>query len=203
MKILTNNISEENSCDEFSTFNALGFFDQEILHSNILRYLFDHKENHGMFSYFLELFLKEMEDSDYNQDRGLNFDDLVLSDYSVMREFKLDDCYFDLFIVSPKSKTVILIENKIASDQSRDQLVNYYKKIKEFLPEYKVYPIYMTLRSLNPRTNHYYKADYAMLHSCIQRVLGLIENEACKLFLSQYNNLLYQLDQYYNKKRAV
>lgn len=198
MKIKLNEIVE-NEEFKFSILETLGIFDQEIIHSNMIKFLFDHTEKHGLYSSFLESFLKEVEEDEYNIERNLDFSDLELLDYKIFREFKLGNCYFDLFIVSQKTKTVILLENKVSGDQHNNQLSIYLNTIKQYLPQYKVYPIYLTLKSDNPRTIGYYKADYSMLYHCLKRLLNCIENIELKSFLEEYLLLLYQLDQYYNK----
>ena len=117
-------------------FEILKSKDFEIRHSNMLAYLLNPSENHGLGSKFVEKFLREIGD-----DPKLflvNYDSFI-----VKREWE----NIDLLLYSSEDKIVVAIENKIHSGEHSEQLKTYWDRVekeKEF-EGYKKHYIYLTL----------------------------------------------------------
>ena len=117
--------------DDFNLFDVLRITNMEIRHSNILAWIFDPNENHGLGDSFIKSFITKVV-SKCNQNKYSAFD-LLLQDfysYQVYRESN----HMDIVLVSREEKTAVIIENKIWSGESSHQLNDYLEKSKT---EYK------------------------------------------------------------------
>lgn len=120
-----------NWTDDFNLFDVLKITNSEIRHSNILAWLFDPNENHGLGDNFIKSFINKVV-SKCDQYKYNAFD-LLLQDfysYQVYRESK----HMDIVLLSKEEKTAVIIENKIWAGESTHQLNNYLEKSKT---EYK------------------------------------------------------------------
>lgn len=120
-----------NWTDDFNLFDVLKITNSEIRHSNILAWLFDPNENHGLGDNFIKSFINKVV-SRCDQYKYNAFE-LLLQDfhsYQVYRESK----HMDIVLVSKEEKTAVIIENKIWAGESTHQLNNYLEKSKT---EYK------------------------------------------------------------------
>ncbi len=123
----------DNWTDDFNLFDVLRITNMEIRHSNILAWLFDPNENHGLGDAFIKSFITKVV-SMCNQNKYDVFN-LLLQDfysYQIYRESK----HMDIVLASHEEKTAIVIENKIWSSESTHQLSDYLEKSKK---EYKDY----------------------------------------------------------------
>ncbi len=113
--------------DDFNLFDVLRITNLEIRHSNILSWIFDPNENHGLGDSFIKSFItKVVSKCDQNE---YNPFDLLLQDfysYQVYRESN----HMDIVLVSREEKTAVIIENKIWSGESSHQLNEYLEKSK-------------------------------------------------------------------------
>ena len=117
--------------DDFNLFDVLRITNIEIRHSNILAWIFDPNENHGLGDSFIKSFITKVV-SKCDQNKYSAFD-LLLQDfysYQVYRESN----HMDIVLASREEKTAVIIENKIWSGESSHQLNDYLEKSKT---EYK------------------------------------------------------------------
>jgi hypothetical protein len=107
----------------FTVFDVLGTADYEIRHSNVLSWLLDQSGNHGQGSAFLEL-LWEQFTAEMTQPKP------TFGDYSVDREGSNEEEKIDLLLRSKGSDWLIVIENKLFSPETGDQLDRYFHYIE-------------------------------------------------------------------------
>ena len=194
-------INETPCIDYFDLFEVLDMKTNEIKHTAILSWLFDYKESHGVESTILKSFLEELFEDEYNSQRiGLLPEQIQLEDYKILRELNTFKGIFDLLIVSEKTKTVILIENKITAPAGKDQLDRYKSFLEEYYPNFSRILIFLTLKNTDPRTDGYLKANYGMLYHVLRKKLGHFETEELRNFIEQYMYLLRDLDSTFNQK---
>lgn len=132
----------DNWADDFNLFDVLKITNMEIRHSNILAWLFDPNENHGLGDSFIQSFMtKVVSKCDHNR---YNSFDLLLQDfysYQIYREYH----HMDLVLLSREEKTVCIIENKIWAGESPTQLNEYREKAKkEYLDCDNIIYIFLT-----------------------------------------------------------
>lgn len=112
----------------FTVFDVLGTADYEIRHSNVLSWLLDQSGNHGQGSAFLEL-LWEQFTAETTQPKP------TFVDYSVDREGANEEEKIDLLLRSKGSDWLIVIENKLFSPETGDQLDRYFHYVERRYPD--------------------------------------------------------------------
>lgn len=128
-------------------FDILKISKKEIKHSNMLGWLFNATESHGMGDKFISLFMQTLVST--NQIPNTRILDYLLLDFynfSVYREWK----NIDLLLVSHKEKIAIAIENKVFSHEHDNQLNRYRKQLEEIYPDYQRIYIYLTPEGESP-----------------------------------------------------
>lgn len=121
----------ENWTDDFNLFDVLRITNMEIRHSNILAWMFDPNENHGLGDSFIKAFITRVVAK--CAPHKYSAFDLLLQDfysYQVYRESN----HMDIVLASRQEKTAIIIENKIWAGEASHQLNTYLKKSRT---EYK------------------------------------------------------------------
>lgn len=185
--------------NSFNTLKILKLENHEIRHSNILAWLMNPKENHGLNDYFLRKMVEHLilidENSSNVQYKTVGeVLDHSLMDSHVFREVKtMNNRYIDLLIINQQLKTVFLIENKFYSTESKDQLDDYLNFIKETFKDFKIIPIYLTLDGEEPSNKQYFILTYERIESILNAVLMLYKdrlNANAYQFIEDYNGVL-------------
>ena len=185
--------------NSFNTLKILKLENHEIRHSNILSWLLNPKENHGLRDYFLRKMMEHLiliDDNSHNQQyetigRILNHS---LMDSHVYREVKTDkNRYIDLLVVNHSLKTIILIENKFYSSESENQLDDYLNFIQHIFDGFTIIPIYLTLDGENPSNPEYFILTYEKIESILQTDSYVISDELSGnvyTFIEDYDQIL-------------
>ena len=180
--------------NEVNLMELLGVAHKELQHSNILAWLFDPKESHGLGDYFLKEFIKlYYKENDYDNlgsDASgitvfdfirLNFDDLII---------KREDRNVDIILLSYSNRLVIAIENKVHTSEHSNQLGKYKDQIEEDYKDFnhKVY-IYLTLFPQEPSDDDYTAISYDLISNVINNIIesdAQSINKNIRFVLSQY-----------------
>lgn len=125
--------------DRFNLFDVLKITRTEIRHSNVLAWLLDPHENHGLGSTVLQGFVRFAASS--FEDRDM-FGELLmdLSSFTVQREWKK----IDILALSDENKYAIVVENKIDSREHSDQLNRYRSIVEKAHPGWKIRYIFLS-----------------------------------------------------------
>ncbi len=159
-----NDLSEWTS--KFNLFDVLKISRTEIRHSNVLSWLLNPSENHGLGDSVLRGLIQFVVSS-YSDDIDV-FDALLLDchDFVLQREWHS----IDILAVSDNQKYVIAIENKIDSKEHDNQLSRYRRIVNDTYPSYKTVLVYLTPdgdESSDPES--WYSMSY-------KDILAIIEN---------------------------
>lgn len=182
--------------NEFNPFSVLKLDHYEIRHSNMLAWLLQPSENHGLRDQFLKKLLGEIIESGNSEEpidltaqeiEGWDFSDAV-----VMREYK----YIDVLLVSKVNKFVLLIENKVRAGLGEEQLQRYWGVVEEDYPGYQVLPVFLTLQGDEPNHGKYYSFSHARVYENLKHTVselkGHLEPNVAD-FLHYYIKLLGRL----------
>lgn len=126
---------------KFNLFDVLKITRAEIRHSNMLGWLLNPNENHGLGDAFLRGILQRLVEND--SDGRYDVFNVLLMDlysFSVMREWK----NIDILLISPDEKTAIAIENKVGSHEHSNQLNRYREILEQEYPEYSRLCVFLT-----------------------------------------------------------
>ncbi len=118
--------------NKVNIFDVLGITRAEIRHSNMLGWLMDPNQNHGLGDCVLRGILKLVTDDlprDYRS-------------FIVRREAN----YIDILAVSNSEKYVLSIENKVDTGEHDNQLMRYKQYVDSTYPGYRQVLIYLTPR---------------------------------------------------------
>lgn len=188
----------ENLISEFNIFETLNLTYAEIRHSNFLGWLLDPSENHGLGSYFIKQFLKQIASSNksYFSSIDISLFDFELFNYNnveVRREWNAIDV---LLVINENNKKVIVaIENKIKTSEHSNQLQRYkdiIKREKEFSNYIHLF-IYLTPENITPSDEDWIPFNYDAI---AELLYGLLEHKKSTLnpnihfFISQYLTIL-------------
>ena len=126
--------------DSFNLFDVLKITRVEIRHSNMLAWLLDPNENHGLEKNVLEEFIRFAIVSGGCELSVFDLLKITYEDFCVYREWN----HLDILAVSKQSKIVLCIENKFDSGEGYRQLERYRKWIYDAYPEYQKVLIYLS-----------------------------------------------------------
>lgn len=156
--------------NKFNLFDILKITRTEIRHSNMLAWLLNPNENHGLGDSIIRGFIQYVATT-FIEDMDV-FDTLLMDchDFTIQREWH----NIDLLAVSSNEKFVLCIENKIDSGEHDNQLNRYRKIVEDTYPDYGKMYIY-----LSPEGIEASEPDYWCSMS-YQDVLGIIENVKMK-----------------------
>lgn len=110
----------ENLLQEFNIFETLKLTHSEIRHSNIIAWLLNPVENHGLSSYFLKQFFKFIVTTNraFFEQLSISLFDFELFTYNnvqIVREWNNIDIL--VIIIENDKKVVVAIENKIKTSE--------------------------------------------------------------------------------------
>ena len=133
----------------FNLFSVLRIEKAEIRHSNILAWLLNPNESHGLRDTFLRRFISRLLMENDQIPIALTPAQIELikfSDIEVMREWN----NIDVLVRSHNEKWCLLIENKIGSKESKGQLEKYINVVKKDVPNYQIISVLLTLEGDEP-----------------------------------------------------
>ena len=182
--------------NEINIFKVLQCHGHEIRHSNILAWLMDPKESHGLNDIILQEFV--------NKHCSKIFGDLDSENVEIFREKPArggSNYRYDILIIDNKNKKLILVENKWNCSTSCEQLSNYSRTLEIEYPEYQKQCIILeksdsaSVDIPEAWLNLKYKSDILPLISNIQT-----NNEKLKLILNNYKEILNETE---NENKAL
>lgn len=146
---------------EINIFDILKVSRMEIKHSNVLGWLLDPNENHGLGESFLYRLLCGISRS-LPVDFSLELLSSDLYSFKVLREWK----NIDILVVSDKNKKVIAIENKIGAREHKrngsdeSQLSYYEKTVRQKYSSYTPLFVYLTPEGEIPSNDNWMIVTY-------------------------------------------
>ena len=159
---------------KFNLFDVLKVSKTEIRHSNMLAWLLNPNENHGLGDAYLRGIFQRLVENDLNGRYDI-FKILLLDmfSFSVYREWN----NIDILLVSKNEKVLMAIENKVGSCEHSNQL-NRYRNILE--KEYEDYQrIYVFLTPDGEEPSDIENWDILTYNDVVE----VLENICCKIEL--------------------
>ena len=169
---------------DFTVFDVLGTADYEIRHSNVLSWLLASDGSHGLRSSFLELLWTQ-----FGHEHDLP--SLPLIDYTVDREGANEDEKIDLLLRAEDQGWVIVIENKLFSPETGDQLDRYFRYIEHRYSDvpHRLY-FYLTPDGIGPAreedSSNWLPVSYLAVKQAVSDFLANPLPDRMKDFLLQY-----------------
>ena len=175
-------------------FDTLRITRTEIRHSDFLCWLLDPGENHGLGDIFLRKFLRDIFSDEKVSGRSIiDADILDLSGIDIRREW----CHIDILIILEKD--VIVIENKIDSQDHSNQLMRYKEIVDSAFSDKKIYKhyVYLTQQGTDPineiSQDYYSNYSYREIVEILKTILEIHDNSIptrTKIYIEDYYNML-------------
>ena len=142
--------------DKFNIFDVLKASRNEIRHSNMLAWLLDANENHGLGDNYTKHFFQNLIQNSDIEENIFKFMLMDFYSFSVYREWK----NIDIMLLSEEEKVVVVIENKIGSHEHDNKRVRYEHIINSEYPDYKKIFIYLTPDGEEPSSDNWIVFTY-------------------------------------------
>ncbi len=139
----------ETKLSGFNIFESIGAVRQELRHSEFLSFLLNPSENHGLGESILKSTLIDViANNDFNTITALEIELSSFDNVEVRREWR----NIDILIIHEDLKTVLAIENKVDSSESRYQLKTYSQTLNEvFGDSYRILKVFLTPDGIPPQ----------------------------------------------------
>ena len=186
----------ENLLQEFNIFETLKLTHSEIKHSNVIAWLLNPSENHGLSSYFLRQFFKFIVSANraFFEQLPISLFDFELFKYTnieVRREWKNTDIL--VIIIENDKKVVVTIENKVKTAEHSNQLTKYRDIVENDFKDFVKLFVYLTPDNLIPSDDAWIPFTYDTISDVIKDILNYKKDSLSSnvvSFLSQYNTIL-------------
>lgn len=158
--------------NKFNLFDVLKISRVEIRHSNMLAWLLDPNEGHGLSDMVLRGIIQKIVSNAEHLDLDI-FGTLLMDfhNFSVLREWR----NIDLLAVSDIGKFVLCIENKIGSREHSNQLNRYMKIINNEYPDYQKLFVYLTPDGEEASNQHWKVLSYQDILHVITAAIEKVE----------------------------
>lgn len=182
----------ERQISKFNIFEALGVTRQELRHSDFLAFILDPSRKHGLGDYVIKNILKEVlsgnsVDSVVN---AIEIDVMDLDGLEVRREWR----NLDILLIDKSNELVIVVENKVGSDENENQLRTYSNRVEELYPNFHKIKIFLTPEGREANQDkdwlaYSYEAIERQLEKVIESKSNVIGQEILSL-ITHYNEML-------------
>lgn len=180
--------------NEFNMFDVLKISRTEIRHSNMLGWLLDPNESHGLGDTFLYRVVSKLSQNIDSQ-TALRFLSADFYSFNVYREWN----HIDILLISHQYKLVMAIENKVGSHEhnsnqkDESQLITYKRKINSQYNDYTKIFIYLTPDGERPSDDEWILLDYSDIVAILEKVYASKHNsmgtEVSLLIKNYINNI--------------
>lgn len=172
---------------QFNIFRVLKLENYEIRHSNMFAWLLTPSQSHGINAAFFKKFLNTVS-SKSNVEIKYDESDII----KVYRE----QDNIDILVVNETKEYLLLIENKINSNQHDDQLERYAQIVKQKFQDYKRFYIYLKPEENEKIPEEYLYISYSDIIEILKEIIKLVQNPEVKILLNHYIEIF---DNRYNK----
>jgi|GEM_PF-2494017 len=150
-------------------FAILGAVHNELRHSNMLGWLMDTNAAHGVRESFLKRFLREVCQDERSSISQLEVEKLDFENVEVRREWN----NIDLLIIFKTH--VLVIENKIWSKETGNQLVRYKSIAEENFPDRTKIYVFLTPEGYEPQheKDTYVPLSYQTVIEALHRIMEI------------------------------
>ncbi|WP_430471231.1 PD-(D/E)XK nuclease family protein [Thalassospira lucentensis] len=181
--------------NRFNPIRVMRMEGMELRHSNILAWLLDPLESHGLGDRFLKAVLSEAlrGESSKGCPSALDITQADLQDIEVRREW----LHIDIFLLSRRNNWAFIIENKFHASQSNGQLAKYIQKARAAFEEEEgeldIRGIFLTLHDEEPEEPSYATIGYDAICDLLGRTVqaeGQSLGREVSVFLAHYIEII-------------
>ena len=170
----------------FNIFSTLKIVKTEIRHSNVLAWLLDPYESHGLKDYFTKQLVRSIYLENVNYFKNMNLESIFLWDFDQAEIFREKD-NIDILLIDNENHFVLAIENKISSNEHDNQLTRYKEIIKKRYPSnhFKHFFVFLTSEEDEASDNEWINVSYELILKIIEKSLPLLKDNV-RVFVQDY-----------------
>ena len=181
---------------EFDAFTFLGLSESEAIHSKVLAWLLDPRENHEVGELFLRNFLLETQavTPEFVQVVDWTTTEVQREWHNIVNDRK---GFLDILVLNHKARFACAIENKIFSAEHSEQLSRYRRALESAYPRHRRIHYFLSPQGTHPSSqkeqDHWKPVDYRKVLRLVELTIenGVVpENGAVLAFLRQYASTL-------------
>ena len=162
---------------QFNIFKILKLENYEIRHSNLIAWLLNPYDTHDLGSAFLSKFLSVINDEiKYEKTDSIE----------IFREQE----NIDILVLNHTQKYLILIENKINSNQHDNQLERYQSIVNAKLSDYIKYFVYLKPENNEEIMSEYKYVSYKSIKNILENLIQQNIKQETALILKNYVQIL-------------
>jgi len=155
---------------KFNLFEALKLVWHEVRHSDFLAYLLDPKQNHGLSDRFLKALLQSAVKGGANSSvTPIDIDVWNLTSAEVHREWQ----NIDIFVHDETNRLVVIVENKVQSEEHSNQLARYYELVAKEYAGWRIVAIYLTREGDSPSDERFIACGYDQVCDLVEKLVNL------------------------------
>ena len=183
---------------QFNVFRSLKIETMEIRHSNVLAWLLDPDESHGLSDIVLKKVLSNLLLLSEKEIPGISAARVELLDFTdieVLREWK----NIDVLVIDRSNRLVLFFENKIYSGEKKGQLLKAKHIIELEFPNYIHIPVFLTLtgeEASGDNKKYYIPYSHFQLSLILEKLYTQRKSqlaEPVQMFLRHYLDTLRRL----------
>ncbi len=182
---------------KFNIFQMLGIKTNELSYSRVLAWLLNPQANHNLDDHFLRKFLKKLSKNHpkYFNDMNIEFIDIdcvQLEDIQVSVEKSIiSRKRLDIFVKlnKEKEKWILVIENKLRSEESFQQTKFYSNELNINYSDYKKICVFLTPEGKKPSSEYFISFTWSGIYEILEDILENIEIiEEIEVIIKQFKN---------------
>ncbi len=157
----------------FNIFSVLRATNNELRHSNILAWLLQPNESHGLGDRFLRRWLMNLVRG-ATRERAptlAEIDSAEIRSVEVLREWRHIDVLVRIRLHDEEHPWIIAIENKVDATQGDDQLATYRRRVDDAFSDARRLLVFLTMFEEEPADGSWISADYATLAAVLRAVV--------------------------------
>jgi hypothetical protein len=176
--------------DPFNIFSTLKIVNNEIRHSNVIAWLLDPFESHGLNDFFTKNFVREiyLENSIFLE--SLDIKTIFLWDFDKVDIYREKDS-IDILLVDHTHSFILVLENKVHSKEHNNQLYRYKDYILKRFPSNKYKHFFVFLNALEEEASDdtWMSVSYDLVLRVLYKTLPLLKDKI-KMFVEDYINII-------------
>lgn len=186
----------EQLLQQFNIFRVLRFEHAEIRHSNMLAWLFQPRETHGLQDLFLRRWLLRVASDGASAAPGgfspAEIEAWTIGRVEVFREWNHLDVLLKVNTTSHGVR-VVAIENKLRASQSEGQLARYRRRVASAFPGAQTLFVFLTEQDEEPEDSEYLSTQHQQVHDVLADCLrekGAVLGVEPRVLLKHYLSIL-------------
>jgi len=174
---------------KFYLFDALGMTNKEEIHTNLLFWLLNPNESHGLDDKFLKKLIKKISDHE--------IDNIIIESIKKEKNFGKGG-RIDIEIIG--YNWILAIENKIKSHEKNNQTNKYEKYYQDIITKSKdisknnLFLLYLTPNGEKATSDIFKSATYKQIREIIEELKSDFNDEAKFLITQFINHIYYNLE---------